>query len=45
MNTDHKIKTYPQLARAIAKVRRAGRTVVMVTGCYDIMHLGHLIFF
>lgn len=45
MKTDSKIKTYPQLVRAVKKARRAGSSIVMVTGCYDILHLGHLIFF
>lgn len=44
MKADSNIKTYLKLSHAINCERRAGHTIVMVAGCYDILHLGHLIF-
>src|SRR5437879_13673511 len=34
--------TRPELVRARAEWRRAGKTVVFTNGCYDILHPGHL---
>ena len=34
--------TRPDLVRARAEWRRAGRTVVFTNGCYDILHPGHI---
>ena len=45
MKTDKKIITYNALARLRRKTRNAGRTIVLTTGCFDILHLGHVIHF
>ncbi len=34
--------TRPELVRARAEWRRAGKTVVLTNGCYDILHPGHV---
>ncbi len=34
--------TRPDLVRARAEWRRAGKTVVFTNGCYDILHPGHV---
>jgi rfaE bifunctional protein nucleotidyltransferase chain/domain len=34
--------TRPELVRARAEWRRAGKTVVFTNGCYDILHPGHV---
>jgi rfaE bifunctional protein nucleotidyltransferase chain/domain len=34
--------TRPELVRARAAWRRAGKTVVFTNGCYDILHPGHI---
>jgi rfaE bifunctional protein nucleotidyltransferase chain/domain len=34
--------TRPDLVRARAEWRRAGKTVVFTNGCYDILHPGHI---
>jgi cytidyltransferase-related domain len=32
----------PALAGALARERRAGRTVAFANGCFDVLHVGHL---
>lgn len=44
MTTDHKIVTYSGLQKKLTKIRE-GKTVVVVTGTFDILHAGHLMFF
>ncbi len=45
MRTDKKIISYRQAAALRRNARRAGKTVVLTTGCYDILHLGHVMHF
>ena len=45
MKTDRKIITYNALARLRRKTRNASKTIVLTTGCFDILHLGHVIHF
>ena len=51
MNQNHKIypyqekiKTYAEIERIVASLKREGKKIVMVSGCYDIVHLGHVRF-
>ncbi len=37
-----KIKTIPQLKTICAWLRSEGKTISMVTGCFDIIHHGHI---
>jgi rfaE bifunctional protein nucleotidyltransferase chain/domain len=37
-----KIKTVPELAVAVARLRQAGKTVVHAHGTFDLLHLGHV---
>jgi len=43
METDKKIISYKKLAKIIPQIRK-GKKVVAVTGTYDILHGGHLLF-
>jgi len=45
MKTDKKIITYKDLAKLRAKASKEGKTIVFTSGCYDILHLGHVIHF
>ncbi|MFC1607737.1 adenylyltransferase/cytidyltransferase family protein [Candidatus Latescibacterota bacterium] len=45
MNTDKKIITYPALTRLRNRAKKTGKVTVLTTGCYDILHLGHVIHF
>ena len=40
----HKIKTYKEIREIASKLRARGKKIVMVSGCYDIVHLGHVQF-
>lgn len=44
MFTDRKILNYGNIARKLASHRRRKEKIVFVTGCFDILHLGHIIF-
>lgn len=44
MSTDKKILNYQNISRKLASHRRRKEKIVFVTGCFDIMHLGHIIF-
>jgi len=44
MLTDKKILNYDNIARKLASHRKKGEKIVFVTGCFDIMHFGHVIF-
>ncbi|MFA6471788.1 MAG: adenylyltransferase/cytidyltransferase family protein [Candidatus Latescibacterota bacterium] len=45
MKTDNKIVSYGNLQALREKTRKMGRTIVFTTGCYDILHLGHVLHF
>jgi len=45
MKTDRKIITYAQTATLRKRSRKSGGSIVLTTGCYDILHLGHVIHF
>jgi len=45
ISTDKKILNYQNAARKIARHKKQGQKIVLVTGCFDIIHLGHLLFF
>ncbi|MFA5927113.1 MAG: adenylyltransferase/cytidyltransferase family protein [Patescibacteria group bacterium] len=45
MKTDKKVLTYSQLKTATSKHKAEGNKIVLTTGCYDILHLGHIIHF
>ncbi|MEI6144539.1 MAG: adenylyltransferase/cytidyltransferase family protein [Candidatus Berkelbacteria bacterium] len=45
MKTDKKIIKYKDLAKLRAKASKEGKTIVFTSGCYDILHLGHVIHF
>lgn len=40
----HKIKTYKEIAPISEDLHIKGKQIVMVSGCYDIVHLGHVQF-
>jgi rfaE bifunctional protein nucleotidyltransferase chain/domain len=45
MKTDKKIVSYEELPTIRVKTRKKGKTIVITTGCYDILHLGHILHF
>jgi len=45
MKTDKKIVTYKDIPRLRGQLKRHGKTIVFTSGCYDILHLGHVIHF
>lgn len=44
MHTDKKILNYGNVARKLASHRQKNKKIVFVTGCFDIMHFGHVVF-
>ncbi len=44
MKVYRKILTYANLAAQIEKEKAQGKSIVFATGCFDILHAGHLIF-
>jgi rfaE bifunctional protein nucleotidyltransferase chain/domain len=36
------ILTEPELLNAIAQDRRAGQTIALANGCFDVLHVGHV---
>ena len=42
MDTRKKIIGLKTLRRAVARLRRQGRTVAFTNGCFDILHFGHV---
>jgi len=44
MQTDKKILNYNNVSRKLASHKRREERIVFVTGCFDIMHFGHVIF-
>lgn len=45
MKTDKKIIKYKNLAPLRKKASKEGKTIVFTSGCYDILHLGHVAHF
>ncbi len=45
MKTDKKIVKYSDLSKLKEKYKKQKKTTVFTTGCYDILHLGHVIHF
>jgi rfaE bifunctional protein nucleotidyltransferase chain/domain len=45
MRTDRKIISYRRAGALRRSAARAGKTIVLTTGCYDILHLGHVTHF
>ncbi len=45
MKTDRKIITYAGAAALRKRTLNSGRKIVLTTGCYDILHLGHVLHF
>ncbi len=45
MKTDRKIITYTEAANLRKRAQRTGSAIVLTTGCYDILHLGHIVHF
>lgn len=45
MRSDKKVINYKQAGIIAKKLKKSGQKKVLVTGCYDILHLGHLVFF
>ena len=44
MITDRKVLTYGGIVRKLASHRKKKEKIVFVTGCFDVMHLGHVAF-
>lgn len=40
-----KIKSWPELVKIRARLRRQGKTVVFTNGCFDLLHGGHILLF
>jgi len=38
----NKIKTFPQIADAIKKLKQKNKKIVFTNGCFDIIHAGHV---
>jgi cytidyltransferase-like protein len=45
MKTDKKIIKYKDLSKIRKKASRDGKTIIFTSGCYDLLHLGHIIHF
>jgi len=45
MKTDKKIIKYKDLNRLRQRAKKEGKTISFTSGCYDILHLGHVIHF
>ena len=39
-----KIKTYAEIERIAKELKKKGKKIVLVSGCYDLVHLGHVRF-
>lgn len=37
-----KIKTIKELIEIVARLKKKGKTVGLVTGCFDVLHIGHI---
>lgn len=45
MKTDKKIVGYDQLEKLREKYKKEGKVTVFTSGCYDLLHMGHLMHF
>lgn len=45
MKTDKKVIGYKDLRALRKRADKEGKKIVMTTGCYDILHLGHVVHF
>jgi rfaE bifunctional protein nucleotidyltransferase chain/domain len=45
MKKSPKIKTLGQLARVIQKLKKEGKKIILGTGVFDLVHLGHVNYF
>lgn len=45
MKTDKKIIKYKNLPALRKKAAKEGKTIVFTSGCYDLLHLGHIMHF
>jgi rfaE bifunctional protein nucleotidyltransferase chain/domain len=43
MLTDKKVKTYERIQPIVHRLRKNGKKIVLTSGCYDVLHLGHLL--
>jgi len=37
-----KLKTLPELRKAVDRERRSGKKIVLANGCFDLIHVGHI---
>jgi D-beta-D-heptose 7-phosphate kinase/D-beta-D-heptose 1-phosphate adenosyltransferase len=44
MITDRKIINYQKAKQVSQRIKRAGKKIVLATGCFDIPHIGHLVY-
>lgn len=42
MRALQKIQTFPGLVKICQELRRRGKTIGLITGCFDILHIGHV---
>ncbi|MEK7151440.1 MAG: adenylyltransferase/cytidyltransferase family protein [Patescibacteria group bacterium] len=40
-----KIKNYKEIRSISTKLHKDGKKIVMITGCFDLLHFGHALFF
>ncbi len=45
MKTDNKIITYAQVPKIVKALRNKGKRICFTSGCYDLLHLGHVLHF
>ncbi len=38
----NKLKTLPQLLKALKRLKRKNKRIVFTNGCFDILHMGHI---
>ncbi len=43
MQSDQKILTYLQVQKVARDLHNRGKRIVLTTGCYDLLHLGHIL--
>jgi len=44
MITDRKIKNYEQIDKICKRLHKEGKAIVFTTGCFDILHIVHLLY-
>lgn len=40
--SNNKIKTLPELIKALRSLKKKGKSIVFTNGCFDILHKGHI---